>query len=425
MKAPVKVLFASTYPPRACGIGTFTRDLTQNLRKQAAWINPHIAAIDINDDEDIEYGHEVVCRIRNCRQNAYAQFARKVNNSAYDVVCVQHEFGIFPGEWGAGLTEFYTTCTKPIVTTLHTVVPRCLELPRGIVSTIVRRSAVTVVMARIGADILGNDYEIRSGKINVVPHGVPSFKRVGDFAAKRQLGLHGRDVLSTFGLLSCGKGLEFVIAAMPDILKKRPNAVYCILGQTHPVVKKHEGESYREKLQQMVRALDLGDHVRFADKFLSDDELSVFLEATDVYVTPYLGVDQVTSGAMARAVFFGKAIVSTPFLYAIELLANGRGRLVPFKDSAALAREVAAVLSDDALRASMEAGTRSLARGMSWGAVAHKYAAIFSRASAAAKGRVFTAISTVTAAVPPPQRMGQRKSGAATGAAEPVGSGRR
>ncbi len=147
--------------------------------------------------------------------------------------------------------------------------------------------------------------------------------------------------------------------------------------------------------------------------------------ATDVYVTPYLGVDQVTSGAMARAVFFGKAIVSTPFLYAIELLANGRGRLVPFKDSAALAREVAAVLSDDALRASMEAGTRSLARGMSWGAVAHKYAAIFSRASAAAKGRVFTAISTVTAAVPPPQRMGQRKSGAATGAAEPVGSGRR
>lgn len=376
MKGTIKALFITTYPPRACGIGTFSRDLTTNLRREISWLTPHIAAVDIADDEDIRYGVEVVGRIDNCLDNAYADFARKVNLSDYDVVCVQHEFGIFSGDWGKDLIDFYDACSKPIVTTLHTIIPRCLGLPRKILSTIVRRSAVTVVMAEVGVEILRGDYNIRSGNIKVIPHGVPSSNRVGKVAAKRILRLHDRDVISSFGLLSRGKGLEYMVEAMPDVLRERPDAIYCILGRTHPVVRKNEGESYREELHQRVCALGIEDHVRFVNRFLADDELSVFMEASDVYVTPYLGADQITSGAMARAVFFGRAIVSTPFLYATELLANGRGRLVPFKNSEALAREATAILSNSNLRAGMEMSTRDYGRRMSWEAVAHRYADI-------------------------------------------------
>ena len=388
MKGTIKVLFITTYPPRTCGIGTFTRDLTSSLKRQTDGITPHIAAIDISDDDGIEYGDEVVCRVSNCRAGAYAHVAAKVNASDYDAVCVQHEFGIFSGEWGKDLVNFYLACEKPIVTTLHTIIPQCLELPRRIISTIIGRSAATVVMARIGADVLHSDYDVRSGNIKVIPHGVPPFRRIGGPAAKRTLGLQDRDVISSFGLLSRGKGLEYMIAAMPRIVQQHPRAIYCVLGQTHPVVTRQEGESYRDELCEMAQKLGLEDHVRFVNRFIVDDELSVFLEATDVYVTPYLGPDQITSGAMARAVFFGKPIVSTPFLYATELLANGRGRLVPFRDSAALARNVAAVLSDHDLRLAMEASTRSYGRRMSWEAVAREYAEILTSVTAAGRAHV-------------------------------------
>ncbi|NQT20360.1 MAG: glycosyltransferase [Planctomycetes bacterium] len=381
MEGTIKVLFITTYPPRTCGIGTFARDLTVGLRKKTDCVTPHIAAIDISDDDEIEYGDEVVCRINNCRAGAYAEVAAKVNASDYDAVCVQHEFGIFSGEWGKDLVNFYVACEKPIVTTLHTIIPRCLELPRRIISTIVRHSAATVVMARIGVDILHSDYNVRFGNIKVIPHGVPSFRRIGGPAAKKALGLEGKDVISSFGLLSRGKGLEYMIAAMPHIVKQHPRAIYCVLGQTHPVVRKNEGESYREELHHMARTLGLENHVRFVNRFIVDEKLSVFLEATDVYVTPYLGPDQITSGAMARAVFFGKPIVSTPFLYATELLANGRGRLVQFRDSTALAQNVAAILSDRTLRLAMEASTLCYGRRMAWRAVAREYAEILTSAS--------------------------------------------
>jgi len=404
MKQSLRALFLSTYPPRACGIGTFTRDLTANIRKEIGWIRPRIAAIDIADDEGIEYADEVVCRVGNRSTNAYALFGHRVNRSDYDVVCVQHEFGLFPGEWGKDVIDFYTACKKPVVTTLHTVLPRCPDLPRKIIRTIVQNSMTTVVMARVGVQMLKSCYGIGPAKLTVIPHGVPSFRRVGQRAAKRMVGLEGREVVSSFGLLSRGKGLEYMIAAMAEVVRKRPAAIFCILGQTHPQIKKREGESYRQELRRMVLAFGLQDHVQFVDRFLTDEELAIFLEATDVYVTPYLGADQITSGTIARAVFFGKAIVSTPFLYATELLADGRGRLVPFKDSAALARQVTAVLSDDALRAKLQANARAYGRGMSWEAVARKYAGVLREV--VSTGRVRTPVVVPGSIhLPQPQQM--------------------
>jgi len=394
MKRTLKALFVSTYPPQACGIATFTRDLTATIKKEIGWITPRVAAIDLTDDDDIEYGQDVVYRIDHVHTNAYATFAEKVNRSGYDVVCVQHEFGIFSGAWGKNIVDFYAACRKPIVTTLHTVMPRCPELPRKITRAIVGKSFACVVMAKMGVDILRSDYGIQFANLKVIPHGVPSFTPLGEFAAKRLLGLQNREVISSFGLLSRGKGMEYMIAAMPEIVKKRPNAVCCILGQTHPIVKKHDGESYREELRRTALALGVQDHVRFVDKFLSDDELAAYLEATDVYVTPYVGADQITSGTMARAVFFGKAVVSTPFLYAAELLSDGRGRLAAFRSSAALAREVTAVLSHSSLKAEMEARTRAYGRGMSWDVTAAKYAKVLSEA----------AFSRPARAVAPPPR---------------------
>jgi len=386
----VRVLFISTYPPRACGIGTFTRDLTRNICRETD-ITPEIAAIDISDDEaeTLEYGSEVVMRISNCRAGAYRELAECLNRSDYDVVCAQHEFGIFPGEWGHGLTELYLACQKPIVTTLHTVIPRCVDLPRRIIHTIATRSAATIVMAEIAVAILREHYGVAHDRVRVIPHGVPPFKQTGRKAAKQKLGLADRMLISSFGLLSRGKGVEYMIAAMPDVVRQHPDALYLVLGQTHPVVRKHEGESYRAELQGLVSGMGLEDHVRFVDRFLSDEELSIFLEATDVYVAPYVGADQITSGALARAVFFGKAIVSTPFLYATELLANSRGRLVPFRDSAALGSEVAAVLRDRAMREAMEASMLDYARRMSWASVAREYAQVFAEvAGAPARGRI-------------------------------------
>ena len=404
MKENLRALFVSTYPPRVCGIGTFTRDLTANMRKEVAWIRPRIAAIDIADDDDIEYGDEVVCRVRNRRKDAYASFADRVNRADYDVVCLQHEFGLFAGEWGKDIIDFYTTCNKPIVTTLHTVLPGCPDLPRKIIRIIVKNSLATVVMARVGVEMLRSYYGIGPAKLVVIPHGVPSFRRVGGLAAKRMLGLRGREVVSNFGLLSRGKGLEYMVAAMAEVVRERPNAICCILGQTHPQVKKQEGESYRKELRQMVLALGLQNHVQFVDRFLSDQELAIFLEATDVYVTPYVGADQITSGTLARAMFFGKAIVSTPFLYATELLANGRGRLAPFKDSAGLARQVTVVLSDDALRARLQANARAYGRGMSWEAVARKYARVLREVKST--GRVRTPVVVpVRIHLPQPQQL--------------------
>jgi len=381
MKRKLRVLFLSTYPPRACGIGTFAGDLTASLKQNTPWIAPRIAAIDLDDGERLEYGGEVVCRVTNDQRRAYTDLAQIVNGSDYDVVCVQHEFGIFPGESGEGLIGFYAACRKPIVTTLHTIIPRCSDLPRRIVRAIVRTSRATVVMAEVAVDLLRSDYAVPLDSVRVIPHGVPPFRRMGRYAAKNSLGFRSGKLISTFGLLSRGKGLEYMIAAMPQVVDRHPDAVYCILGRTHPLVKKHEQESYREELEQMVAERGLEQNVHFADRFLADEELSVFLEATDVFVTPYLGADQITSGALARAAFFGKAIVSTPFLYATELLGNRRGRFAPFKNSDLLGREVAAVLSDDHLRAAMETRMEEYGRRMAWQSVARQYATVFTHAA--------------------------------------------
>lgn len=370
----LKVLFVSTYPPRQCGIGTFTRDLTQALRQEISWLTVNIAAIDCNDDDSYDYPPEVDYRVNNCRPESYAELAQFVNGSDYDIACVQHEFGIFSGEWGRDLADFYQQCEKPIMTTLHTILPNCPDLPRQITRIVVGNSFVTVVMARIGTELLRNNCGIFFGNIKVIPHGVPPLRLEGEFRAKQELDLRDREVISTFGLISRGKGIEYVIAAMPEIVRHRPNAIYCILGRTHPQVVRQEGEKYREELWAMVEQLKVQDHVRFVNRFLSDEELARYLEATDVYITPYIGADQITSGAMARAVYYGKAIVSTPYLYATELLGNGRGRLVPFKDSAAIAQEITAVLSDSGLKAGMEAGIRHYGRTMSWPSVARQYA---------------------------------------------------
>jgi len=388
MRRTTDVLFVSTYPPQECGIATFTRDLACHLSRSAPWVNPRVAVIDSGGESGTQYGEGVACRIDNSQPRCYAMLAEMVNDSIYDVVCVQHEFGLFPGEWGHDLLGFYEVCRKPIVTTLHTVLPSCEALPRHILRSIVCRSRTTVVIAKAAVDILRGQYGLAGADIRVVPHGVPAYQRIGRPAAKRRLGLEGRKVVATFGLLSPGKGIEHMITGMTEVVAACPDAVYCVVGKTHPVVKRREGEDYRESLHELIRKLGLGQHVRFVNRFLSDEELAVYLEATDVYAIPYIGADQISSGTLARAAFFGKAIVSTPFLYARELLADGRGRLVPFEDGGAIGRAVAEIISDEELKTEIEMRMLRYGRKMSWAEVARQYAVIFDELAAAAREEV-------------------------------------
>ncbi len=372
----IRAAYLSTYPPRECGIATFCEDLvTSTLLGERAG-RPLVAAMETAGHRR-DYGWPVALVVDDVAEDEYEAAADYINESQAAVASVQHEFGIFGGLRGTGIFRFLDRIEKPVVSTLHTVLPEPAREVRAHVKRIADRSERLVVMNGFAVGMLERDYGIDRRKISLIHHGAlqPSLE-TGE-QAKARLRLSGRKVLSTFGLVARGKGLEYAISALPAIQKRHPEACYLIVGQTHPAVQRVEKESYREELAGLVEELGLQDSVRFVNRYVSKSEIIRYLAATDIYITPYLNPGQITSGTLAYAVAAGRAVVSTPYLYARFLLSGNRGVLVDFRSPDSIARAVNDILYYADLKLEFERRARICGQQMVWPAVGARYVQMF------------------------------------------------
>ncbi len=376
----IRVLVVGSFPPRECGIATFTKDVVDHLAARDD-VRCEVIAIDEAGGEARTYGVPVVARIKRDDRSSYASAAGFINQHPASIVLVQHEYGLFAGEDGAAFLDLLAAVRKPVVVTFHTVLPAPNANHRAVTQAICARAEAVVVLSHMGKTILQQAYGVSEKKIHMIPHGVPDVPFTSTEPAKRKLGFAGRNIVSTFGLLSRGKGLEDAIEAMQTIASDHPEALYLILGQTHPIVRQQEGESYREALAAQVIKHGLQRNVAFVGRYLSFDDLIFYLSATDIYLTPYLNADQIVSGTLAYALGCGKAIVSTPYLYAREVLARGRGSLCDFHDPTSIAANVTALLDHPHRRHAMERRAYKFGHEMRWSNVAASYAQIFSDAT--------------------------------------------
>jgi len=379
MKPLQRVALIGNHLPRRCGIATFTHDLHRAISTARPDLETCVVAM--NDaGGTYDYPTAVRFQIQDESIDGYAQAAAFLNAGPLDVVSLQHEYGIFGGEAGAHVIELLQRLTMPVVTTLHTVLPAPTPAQRDIMGKIVARSTKLVVMAEKGRELLRSVHDVSPQKIEVIPHGIPDFPFLEAHHAKTKFGFSGKTVILTFGLLSPSKGIETVIDAMPAIVKSCPNAVYVILGATHPNLVRTQGEAYRDKLTVRARELGIEDHVVFFNQFVDQATLLSFISMCDVYATPYLNEAQMTSGTLAYSFGLGKAVVSTPYWHARELLNDGRGILVPFGDSKAIGVEIAALLSNDVRRHAMRKRAYAASRPMTWAQTAKRYLAAFDSA---------------------------------------------
>ena len=365
--------------PRHCGIATFTTHLADALVEALPGADGFVLAM--NDaGRRHAYPSRVRFEINEGDLTSYRRAADFLNVNRVDVLSVQHEYGIFGGKAGAHLLALLRELRMPVVTTLHTILSEPNPAQRLVLDELARLSERLVVMSASGAELLKRVHGVPQDRIDLIPHGIPRVPTDG--RSKDRLGVEGKTVILTFGLLSPDKGIEHVIDALPAILAVHPETVYIVLGATHPHVIEREGEAYRLMLEARGQKLGVGASMIFHNRFVSQDELNEFLSGTDIYVTPYLQAEQITSGTLAYAVGAGKAVISTPYIYAREILGEGRGVLVPWRDSSAIAHEVIALLSDDIRRQAMCARAAAYGVGMTWPAVARRYVESFSRARA-------------------------------------------
>lgn len=374
----LRTIYLSSYPPEPCGLATFTKDSADAVDQVAGRRVSSVIAIEKTRSLANANGR-VAHVIDNNQRGAYRQAANVVNAGAWDVVSLQHEFGLYPGHWGKGIMEFVRHCNIPIVSTLHTLPTKPDWVPFRLIREISAASEAIVVMTEAAARLLETDYGVSRTSVRIIPHGVPVVPFERDRSHRAALGLNGRKAICTFGLINPGKGLESMIRAMPQIVAKCPEAIYCIVGVTHPLVKKQTGEVYREQLMELAATLGVSQNVRFINEYLSLPELIAYLQSCDVFVTPYPGKDQIASGTMAYAMAAVGAIVSTPYLYAEEVLADQRGLLVPFSSDNALAVATLRYLTEPELLAATRRRAYRYAQAMFWPQVGRQYLELFSQ----------------------------------------------
>ncbi len=374
-----KVAFLGDYLPRKCGIATFTTD----LRCAVATAFPAIQCpvVPVNDlEEGYDYPPEVRFEIAEQDLPSYLRAADFLNISDVDVVCLEHEFGIFGGPAGSHVLALLRELRMPIVTTLHTILREPNAEQRRVMRDLIHLSTRLVVMTERGREFLREVYRAPETKIDLIPHGIPDMPFADPNYFKDEFAVAGKQVLLTFGLLSPNKGIEYALRALPDIIREFPDVVYIVLGQTHPNLLRDEGEAYRLSLKRMAKDLGVQKNVVFFNRFVELEELMRFIGAADIYLTPYLTESQITSGTLAYAFGAGNAVVSTPYWHAAELLTEERGKLVPFRDSKAIATAVVELLRDESLRLSMRENAYKLGRNMVWSHVAKLYVKSFEQA---------------------------------------------
>ncbi len=373
---PRKIALVGNHLPRQCGIATFTSDLLNALAEEGH--DMECWAVVMNDvPEGYRYPAQVRFELNHKILSDYRLAADFLNMNQVDVVCLQHEFGIFGGDNGSHIIEFLSNLRMPVVTTLHTVLQNPTRGQSAVLKRIAQLSDRMIVMSDRGKEILREVYSIQEEKLLKIHHGIPDVPFVDPNYYKDQFGVEGRKVVLTFGLLSPGKGIEYMIDALPHVVENHPEVVYIVLGATHPHVKKEQGEAYRFSLQQRARELGVDQHLLFHNRFVDLKELCEFLGAADIYVTPYLKREQIVSGTLAYALGTGKATISTPYWYAEEMLGNGRGRIVPFEDPEALAAQVNDLFAHEVERHAMRKRAYTYCRQMVWKEVARSYLEVF------------------------------------------------
>lgn len=373
-----EIAFLADYPPRQCGIATFTRDLRDAMVRQApARRFPVVAVTDGGHEYD--YPPEVRFEIPEADFSSYLRAADFLNMSRVDMLCFQHEFGIYGGRAGAHVTGLLKRVRMPVVTTLHTVLGEPDEEQREVFEEIIAASSLLVVMSAKAGHLLQQVYGVAPEKAVMIPHGIPDVPFLNPDSCKDRFGVAGRPVILTFGLLSPGKGIEFGIRALPAVVQRHPEVVYIVLGATHPRLLRAEGETYRLSLERLAKKLGVERHVMFVNRYVDEESLAEVIGVADIYLTPYLGESQVASGTLARCFGAGKAVVSTPYWHAAELCQEDRGVLVPFRDAGAIAAAVNDLLDHPPRLNAMRERAYLAGREMIWERVATGYGAAFER----------------------------------------------
>src|SRR3989339_208186 len=390
LKPDLNIAFVGNYLPRLCGIATFTTDLCEAVARQLGR-RANVFALAVNDtDQGYAYPPRVEFSLQKNQQGDYFEAANFINASNADVVCVQHEYGIYGGWDGIYILSLISSLSVPVVVILHTVLNNPTPNQKKIISEMAQRASYLIVMSNLAVTLLQEVYSVPAEKIKTLYHGTPDFTSLDNNHYKKRFQVEGKQTLLTFGLLSPNKGIEVVIKALPKIVQEFPRLIYVVLGKTHPNVLKEYGEKYRTGLVALVDELGLQEHVIFDDRFVSLEELYAWLMAADIYITPYLNEAQIVSGTLSYAVAAGTAIISTPYWYAKEILAGDRGLLINFADSEALTDTLRGLLSNKTRLKALRAKTYAFGRQMRWEKVAEKYLKIFRQAATTGTKRSLT-----------------------------------
>jgi len=373
-----KICFFGTFPPRECGIATFTRDLSSAIDKRLPpSIKTGVIAMNRNGVNIYNYPKEVVHQISDTDMNDYMDVARKINASPkIKLVNIQHEYGIFGGDWGDYILAFLEVIEKPVIATFHCILMDPNEKLKKVVKSISERVSCMIVMTEKAVELLRNVYGVTS-EIKIIPHGIPVTNFETQEEEKRELGYSDKIILSSFGMVSSGKGYEQVIEALPGVVKKFPNLIYLIVGETHPDIRKHEGEEYRNFLNEKIKELNLEKHVKFYNKYVTLQEIIKYLKATDIYLSSGLNPEQITSGTLSYAMGCGRAVISTPFLHAKDVLDGKRGLLAEFENPESFERAILHLLENPGIRKEMEKEAYYYTRHMTWPNVAINYCDLF------------------------------------------------